>query len=195
MIFLLAPLTTRSNPWRISRHNFKSRISRFTPTPTRACGVEPRISPWEVRVTLVTKKAPKRATPDRSLAGRAKKLLAWYQNSRRARTLKRYSTGDGSVLAGGIAYAALFSVFAGLTIGWTIFMAVLGDYDTLREAVLQEIDHFAPGIVDTGDGQGVIKPEQLIRTQVFSIAGLIAIVVLAFSATRFVNATRVRSEE
>src|SRR5690625_7595301 len=110
----------------------------------RACGIEPRISPWEVRVTLVTKKAPKRATPDRSLAGRAKKLLARYQNSRIARTLKRYSTGDGSVLAGGIAYAALFSVFAGLAIGWTIFMAVLGDYDTLREAVLQEIDHFAP---------------------------------------------------
>ncbi|HLR55440.1 MAG TPA: YihY/virulence factor BrkB family protein [Actinomycetales bacterium] len=139
----------------------------------------------------MTKKAPKRATPDHSLAGRAKKLLAWYQNSRIARTLKRYSTGDGSVLAGGIAYAALFSVFAGLTIGWTVFMAVLGDNDTLREAVLQEIDNFAPGIVDTGDGQGVIKPEQLIRSQGFSIAGIIAVVVLAFSATRFVNATRV----
>lgn len=139
----------------------------------------------------MSRKKPKRPQPDKSLAGKFKRVLAWYQHSRVARTLKRYSTGDGSVLAGGIAYAALFSVFAGLAIGWTIFMAVLGDNETLRMAVLEEIDNFAPGIVDTGDGQGVIKPEQLIRTQVFSIAGLIAIVVLAFSATRFVNATRV----
>src|SRR5690625_4548266 len=152
----------------------------------RASGVEPRISAWAVRLSYVSRKKPKRPQPDQSVPGKLKRILAWYQRSRIARTLKRYSTGDGAVLAGGIAYAALFSVFAGLAIGWTIFMAVLGDNETLRMAVLEEIDNFAPGIVDTGDGQGVIKPEQLLRTQGISIAGLIATVVRSVAAPRFV---------
>lgn len=139
----------------------------------------------------MSRKNPKRPRRDKSLSARIKRAAQWYSRSRMARTLKRYSTGDGSVLAGGIAYAALFSVFAGLTIGWTVFMAVLGDNGTLREAVLREIDNFAPGIVDTGDGNGVVKPEQLVSYGGFSIASAVAIVVLAFSATRFVNATRV----
>jgi len=156
----------------------------------RASGAERRISRWVVRLEGVSRKHPKRPQRDNSVPARLKRALQWYQRSRLARTLKRYSTGDGSVLAGGIAYAALFSVFAGLAIGWTIFMAVLGGNETLRAAVLDEIDNFAPGIVDTGDGGGAITPEQLISYSGFSIAGLVAVVVLAFSATRFVNATR-----
>lgn len=119
-----------------------------------------------------------------------KRILQWYQRSRLARTLKRYSTADGAVLSGGIAYAALFSVFAGLTIGWTIFMVVLGDNEVLRSALLDEIDNFAPGVVDTGDGRGAVDPDQLLGSSGFSIASVIAAVVLAFSATRFVSATR-----
>lgn len=138
----------------------------------------------------MSKKNPKRPQRDNSLPARLKRVLQWYQRSRLARTLKRYSTGDGSVLAGGIAYAALFSVFAGLAIGWTVFMAVLGDNEMLRSAVLEEIDNFAPGILDTGDGGGAIKPDDLISYSGFSIASVVAVVVLAFSATRFVNATR-----
>lgn len=122
---------------------------------------------------------------------KAKRALSWYQNSRLARTLKRYSFADGTVLAGGIAYSALFSIFAGLAIGWTVFMAVLGDNDALRESVLDEMDNFAPGIVDTGDGDGVIKPDDLIMDRTFSLASVIAVAVLIFSATKFMNATRV----
>lgn len=40
---------------------------------------------------------------------------------------------------------ALFSVFAGLTIGYTIFMAVLGDSDALRQQVLTAIGDSLPG--------------------------------------------------
>ena len=40
---------------------------------------------------------------------------------------------------GGIAYAALFSVFAALTIAYTIFMAVLGNNDELRQTVLDAL--------------------------------------------------------
>ena len=44
------------------------------------------------------------------------------------------------MLTGGIAYAALFSVFAALTIGYTVFMAVLGGNDELRQTVLDTVE-------------------------------------------------------
>ena len=52
----------------------------------------------------------------------------------------RFRARNGGVLSGGIAYAALFSVFAALTIGYTDFMAVLGDNERLREKILDAID-------------------------------------------------------
>ena len=56
-----------------------------------------------------------------------------------------------AVLTGGIAYSALFSVFAALALGWTIFVAVLGDDAALRQDVLATVDATLPGLVDTGD--------------------------------------------
>ena len=70
-----------------------------------------------------------------TVAGRpGKALFAWWQHTRPTRANARFGARGGGVLTGGIAYAALFSVFAALTIGYTIFMAVLGDNDELRAA-------------------------------------------------------------
>ncbi len=49
-------------------------------------------------------------------------LLAWWKTTRLARALARYGQVNGALLCGGIAYSAIFSVFAGLTIGFTVFM-------------------------------------------------------------------------
>ena len=49
------------------------------------------------------------------LAERAKALLGRCRRTRATRALARYSAGRGPLLAGGIAYTGLFSVFAALT--------------------------------------------------------------------------------
>lgn len=116
---------------------------------------------------------------------------AWarWEATRAGRTLNRYNTAGGSVLCGGMAYAALFSLFAALTIGYTVFARALGGDLGLRDAVLAQIDTWVPGLVDTGDG-GVLTPSDLVLSSGLSWTSIVAAVVLLWSATNFMGALR-----
>lgn len=124
-----------------------------------------------------------------ALVDRGKALWGRWQASRPGRTLERYNSRNGSLLCGGTAYAALFSLFAALTIGWTVFMAVLGGDAALRTAVLKQIDLWVPGLVDTGEG-GVVRLSELRMSGGVSVASVVATGVLLFFATAFMAALR-----
>lgn len=124
------------------------------------------------------------------LVERFQALLAWWQATRVARANTRFGQAGGGLLTGGIAYTALFSVFAGLTIGYTAFMAVLGNNAELRETVLSTISDALPGLVDAGDGRGLLEPDDLVMTTGLSVAGVIAFGVLLFSAISATAALR-----
>lgn len=131
------------------------------------------------------------AAPSRSLVEKAKALLEWWKHTRPARANARFGARSGGVLTGGIAYAALFSVFAALTIGYTVFMAVLGNNDELRQKVLDALDAYLPGLIDTGDGSGgMIKPGDLVLSGSLTLAGIIAVIVLLLSAIAAMAALR-----
>ena len=105
------------------------------------------------------------------------------QELRILRFFTRYGGAKGGLLSGGIAYSALFSIAAGLTIAWTAFIAVLGKDAELREQVLQSIDSALPGIIDTGDGHGgIIDPNSLVLQSAVTPASIIAAVVLLWTA-------------
>lgn len=116
---------------------------------------------------------------------------AWarWEASRAGRTLARYDLANGSVLCGGMAYAALFSLFAALTIGYTLFIRVLGGNNELRNAVLTQVDTWIPGLVDTGSG-GVLSPTDLVLSTGLSWTSVVATAVLLWSATNFMGALR-----
>lgn len=124
----------------------------------------------------------------KSLIERAKIAFEWWQTTRLARMLARYKVGRGNQLAGGIAYAALFSIFAALTISFSTFMRVLRGNREFYDAVLEALDQTLPGVVDTGDGSGLISPEDLIDSPGVGIAGIISAVVLLFSALAVMKA-------
>lgn len=119
-----------------------------------------------------------------------KKLWRRWQESRPGRALARYSERGGNVLCGGMAYTALFSLFAALTIGYSVFSAVLGGDAELRDEVFAQVDQWVPGLIDTGSG-GAIQPEELVLPSAFSLATVIAVVVLLGSSTGFMGALRV----
>ena len=125
-----------------------------------------------------------------SLVARGKALFVWWKHTRPGRASARFRARSGGVLSGGIAYAALFSVFAALTISYTAFIAVLGDNDELREKVLQAVDATYPHLLDTGDGQGAIDPAVLELTANLTVAGIVAVVVLLLSAIAAMTALR-----
>ena len=69
--------------------------------------------------------------------GRVKEL-------RVTRGFVRYGTARGGVLAGGIAYSALFALTAAMTIAWTAFMALMGSDSRLRADVLRGFNRILP---------------------------------------------------
>jgi membrane protein len=124
------------------------------------------------------------------VVSRAKALLAWWQGTRAARANARFGAAGGGVLTGGIAYATMFSLFAGLTIGYTVFMAVLGGNADLRASVLDSVNASLPGLVTTDDTKGIIDPDSLTLSRGVGIAGAVAVVVLLISAISAMAALR-----
>ncbi|MGC5167309.1 YihY/virulence factor BrkB family protein [Luteimicrobium sp. DT211] len=120
---------------------------------------------------------------------REEAVLAWWKATRLARAQARFSVSRGGLLCGGLAYTALFALFAALAIGYTIFMAVLGGNERLRDDLLAEINKAVPGLIDTGDGHGAIQPDQLLLNA-SSVAGVVAALVLLWTAMSFMSALR-----
>lgn len=118
-------------------------------------------------------------------------LWDWVKHTRPMRANARFGARAGGVLTGGIAYATLFSVFAALTIGYTLFMRFLGDNEKLRAQMLDSIDSALPGLIDTGDGSGgLIDPDKLIFSRQLTLASAVAVVVLLLSAIAAIAALR-----
>ncbi len=126
----------------------------------------------------------------RSLADRLAALRARWEHSRLGRGLARYSKARGGLLAGGITYSALFSVFAALAIGYTAFMALLGNNAELRQAVLDAVDDTLPGIVDTGDNGGLIDPDALVQDTALTLTSVAAAAVLLWTAISVMGALK-----
>ena len=70
--------------------------------------------------------------------------LGRFKELRVTRGFVRYGTARGGVLAGGIAYSALFALTAAMTIAWTAFMALMGSDSRLRADVLRGFNRILP---------------------------------------------------
>lgn len=125
-----------------------------------------------------------------SVTAWVRRVIAWWGQTRAGRANARFGAAGGGVLTGGIAYATLFSVFAGLTIGYTVFMAVLGRNAALREDVLDAVAANLPGLLDTGSGSGLLEPDSLELSAGLNVTGIIAVIVLLVSATSALSSLR-----
>ncbi|WP_402464292.1 YihY/virulence factor BrkB family protein [Isoptericola aurantiacus] len=123
----------------------------------------------------------------------AVRVVGWVRDRREVRAVQWYMARRGNLLSGGISYSALFAIGAGLTIGFTIFSAVLGSREELMDEVLQQIDLWLPGVVGTGP-DNLISPEelsdQLVVDNFWSTTTIIAAGVLLWTAISFMGALR-----
>lgn len=114
------------------------------------------------------------------------------QSLRILRANQRYGAAKGALLSGGIAYVALFSIFAALTIAWTVFMAILGNNEELRTAVIESINDAMPGILKTEDNpSGLVSPDSLMLDTALNPASIIAVAVLAWTALSVMHSLKV----
>lgn len=110
--------------------------------------------------------------------------------TRAGRALARYSAARGALLAGGMAYTALFSVFAALAIGVTVLMALLREHRELRASVLATASDLLPGVLDDGSGSGLLSIDRLTLSSALNPASVVAGAVLLYSATGLVGSLK-----
>ncbi|WP_353988470.1 YihY/virulence factor BrkB family protein [Ruicaihuangia caeni] len=126
---------------------------------------------------------------ERGLLQKAKKRLELLMQKRPVRAWQRYSTSRGPLLAAGLTFRGLFAVFAAVWVAFSIIGLVLVGNDELLDALIESVNGFIPGLIDSGSG-GVIDPNTLQVGVTLSWTGAIALGGLVFTAVGWLGAAR-----
>ena len=109
--------------------------------------------------------------------------------SRLARTLALYLESRGPLLARGMSFSAVFSVFAAVYVFFALFGIVFDSSPMLQDALVQELSHTIPGLIDTGSG-GAVQVDALFDSQVLGISGLLVLLILTYTASGWLRSFR-----
>lgn len=116
-------------------------------------------------------------------------LIARLMQLRTVRVFLRYSEKNGPILAGGLGLTALYSVFAGLYVGFAILGFAIEGNPELRRAVISTLSTSVPGLIDTGSG-GAIDLDALFRSRALTWSSIVAAVVLLLTALAWFDSAR-----
>lgn len=125
-----------------------------------------------------------------SAVDRAKALVARVMRSKPVRVFQHFGRERGPILASGLAYSAIFSVFAALWVGFSIAGAIISEDLGLRTTVIRVLADAVPGLIDTGLGDGAIDPDDLLDTAAFTWTGSLALIGLLVTALGWLASAR-----
>jgi membrane protein len=118
------------------------------------------------------------------MASIVSRLTAWALRRRIVRAFLRYSSVRGPALADSVTYRTLFSLFAGVLLGFSIAaIALAGNPDALR-AIVSSLDAAIPGLVDLIDLRAINAPGT------FTIAGVVSVIGLVLAAIGAIGSLR-----
>ncbi len=115
------------------------------------------------------------------------RITAWALARKPVRAFLRYSEHRGSMLADSVTYRALFSLFAGVLLGFSIAALWLAGDPAAWAALQQAVDSAVPGLVGP---DGLIDVDEITAPAGISIAGVIALVGLVGAAIGAVGSLR-----
>jgi len=123
---------------------------------------------------------------------RPQRLAARFTASRPWRAWQRFGKARGTVLAGGVTYAAFFSLFPALAVGFSVFGLVLGGDPELQARVVDAVNSaFGTPIIKVEDADpGVVLLSSLTDGSTLSIAGIIAFAGLVYTGLGWLDAMR-----
>ncbi len=114
-------------------------------------------------------------------------LMEWWPTSRISRAVARYFGRDADLMASGLALTILVSLTAALTVGLTIFMALLGSHEELRNSIFDSINSAFPGLLSTATTDGLVDPEIFIAESAFTLTSIIAFLVMTWTGLSLVG--------
>lgn len=117
----------------------------------------------------------------KALIGR---VIAWVLQLRVVRAFLRYSEHNGSGLADSVTYRALFSVFAGVLLGFSLAALWLGGNPETMQALIDMLDRVIPGLTGVVDPSTIDAPAGFTLLGVASLLGLVGAAIGAIGSLR-----------
>ncbi|MBS0025234.1 YihY/virulence factor BrkB family protein [Microbacterium paraoxydans] len=114
-------------------------------------------------------------------------IIAWALARRPVRAALLYSERRGPMLADSVTYRALFSVFAGVLLGFSIAALWLAGNPDAWRAIIEAVQAAVPGLIGK---DGAIDPKDLRAPASLSIAGLVSLVALIGAALGAIGSLR-----
>ena len=133
-----------------------------------------------------TKTAP--GGPFAGLIAWGRRVTAWALATRPVRAWFIYLEHHGPMLADSITYRTLFSVFAGVFLGFAIGGVWLSGQPDAMDAIVTTIDAAIPGLIGE---DALIDPTDLIQPLTLSLTGILALVGLIGAAMGAVGSLRI----
>jgi membrane protein len=125
----------------------------------------------------------------KALIATVKLLVARVMRLRPVRVFQFYSQNNGGILAGGLSLTLLYSVFAGLYVGFAVVGMVAVSNPAFENAIVTTVSSSVPGLIDTGNG-GAIKVHQLFTSRTITITSIIALVAVFVTALSWFSSAR-----
>ena len=116
----------------------------------------------------------------RKIVVACKAVYARWQATTFGRAYARFKAERGAILAAGIAYTGLVSLFAALTLVVSSLLQLSGMFPAWRAAMVKTLSQALPGVISDGSSSGLVRLDQL--NQGIGIAAFIGTVTLVATA-------------
>ncbi|WP_235480843.1 YhjD/YihY/BrkB family envelope integrity protein [Agromyces sp. Leaf222] len=133
-------------------------------------------------------KEPERLPEQTGFMARMNALIAWAMARKPVRAYLRYMKVHGPALADSVTYRTLFSVFAGVFLGFAIAGIWLAGNQQAMDALVETVEKAIPGLIGEG---ALIDPDDLVQPVTLSIAGAIALIGLVTAMIGAIGSLRV----
>lgn len=115
------------------------------------------------------------------------RIIAWALTLVPVRAYLRYSERQGAMLADSVTYRTLFSVFAGVLLGFSVAALWLSGNPVAWDALIAAVDRAIPGLVGE---EGLIPSDAISAPVGLSITGVVALVGLIGAAIGAIGSLR-----
>ncbi|HEY5229467.1 MAG TPA: YihY/virulence factor BrkB family protein [Galbitalea sp.] len=132
----------------------------------------------------MAKQTIKRSSRLAPLIGWAKKLFV-------VRVVLYYSNAQGALLASGLAYQAIFAVFAAVWVGFSVIGLIVAGNHQLQQPLIDLLATSVPGLIkSSAESSGAIDPKTLLNAGAFTLTGLIALAGVLVTALGWLSSAR-----
>lgn len=106
------------------------------------------------------------------------------------RVFLSYADKQGPLLASGLAYQAIFAVFAAVWVGFSVVGLIVAGDASLQKPLIDFLANSVPGLIKSSSGSGAIDPKVLLSAGTFTLSGVIALVGVLVTALGWLASAR-----